>query len=231
MAMRKGRVSLLAFSLVIAGVTHMGAAWADGPEEAYGTDPSLSPNEYKVNVDGMKEDPNAPMSDKARAYRNGLLTGRAMQKVDDEKASGSVLPPIPHGAAVHDTAVVRPVATQPVVEQPLRAAPPPAPVNYRQAYAPPAVDYAPPPDPEPVYAQEQYYAPQPQPAPVVIEQPMQYVAPPPVQYVYPTTYVAQAPVVQVAVPTVYAGWGHPVVYAGRWGGYGGRWGGYGGWRR
>lgn len=229
MAMRKlGRISLLALALVIAGVTHMGAAWADGPEAAYGDDPSLSPNEYKVNVDGAREDPNAPMSGTARAYRNGLLTGRAMQKVDDEKAAASVLPPIPRGAGVHDAALVRPVGAPPVAAQPLRPAPPP--VNYAQPYAPTPVAYAPPPDPEPLYAQEQYYAPPPQPAPVVIEQPVQYVAPPPVQYVYPAPYVAQAPVVQVAAPTVYASWGRPIVYAGHWGGYGGRWGGYGGWR-
>lgn len=52
-------------------------AWADGPESAYAEDEaplaSLSPDEYQVNADGMQEDPNAKMSDVARAYRNGYI--------------------------------------------------------------------------------------------------------------------------------------------------------------
>lgn len=238
MAMRKvGGVSLLAVTLAVACVTHVGAAWADGPESAYddgGRDPSLSPNEYKVNVDGMREDPNAPMSDTARAYRNGLLTGRAAQKIDDQKAAAQVLPPIPRGQEVRSAAVVHPVAPPPVVERPVRPveayAPPPQPVGAppEPVYAQQPVAYEPPPQPVPVYTQESYYAQAPAPAPVLVAQPVQYVQPvpvyapppPPVQYVYQASYAPPAPVVSVGLP-IYAG-ARPVIYGGRWG-YGGGW--------
>jgi hypothetical protein len=96
-----------ALAALIAALTLMGAApaaQADGPERAYAqSEPpadasGFSENEQYglVNADGVHEDPQHPMSTTARAFRNGIIAGRSMQQVEDDKKSVN-LPPLPPG--------------------------------------------------------------------------------------------------------------------------------------
>lgn len=83
-------------------------AFADGPYSAYqnggharqsAEDPE-NIAEGIVNADGANEDARNPMSTTARAFRNGLINGRAMQKAEDEKRYAAIdLPPLPAGMA------------------------------------------------------------------------------------------------------------------------------------
>jgi hypothetical protein len=144
-------------------------AWADGPVTAYDNggpvQSTLDPGEYVTNADGAKEDPNHHMSDVARAYRNGLINGRAEQKDIDAKQQASVppIPPLPvHYAPVANAAPLDDAPPPPVVMPPAFVPPPPPPppviAQYAYPYAPPppppqyAYAYAPPPPP-PVYVQ------------------------------------------------------------------------------
>jgi hypothetical protein len=210
-------------------------AWADGPEGAYATAAdgvptgSLGPNEYQVNADGMKEDPNAKMSDVARAYRNGYINRGKQDQADYQAMIDSHnhgqrqpaktdvarvdVPPLPAGGVPEDdnskyTSIPpqprqyaqRQVPQPPQPAQPLQAAPPP---QYRQAYQEP--QYAPAPmqyQQAPAYAQMQ-----PQPVygdsqPMYVQQ--EYAPRPPVQYVpvYAQPQYDEMPVVETVVQPV-----------------------------
>ncbi|MGF6571295.1 hypothetical protein ABH945_003416 [Paraburkholderia sp. GAS333] len=209
-----------------------GPAWADGPETAYADEDapaaSLSPNEYQVNADGMKEDPNAKMSDVARAYRNGYINRgkedqagynamidshnhgqRQPAKTDVARVD---VPPLPAGVPEDDNSKYTSIPAQPrqyaqrqvpqPPQQPQQYQPQP---QYRQAYQ--AQQYAPAPmqyQPAPQYVQAQ-------PQPVYADSQPVYVrqdyAPPPVQYVpvygqqqYMQPQYEEMPVVDVMQP-------------------------------
>ena len=216
-------------------------AWADGPESAYASDEapagSLSPNEYQVNADGMKEDPNAKMSDVARAYRNGYINRGKQDQADyqamidahnhgqqqpvKQDAAQVNVPPLPPGVPEDDNSKYTAIPPQPR-QYVQRQVPQPPPPQYAQAYpqqyAPPmqyqpAPQYAQAPvvyaDSQPVYVRQEYAPP-----------------PPPVQYVpvYAQPQYDGVPVVETVVqpvappmayqvypPPVY--WGAPRVYA------------------
>ncbi|BDD79734.1 hypothetical protein [Burkholderia phage FLC9] len=92
-------VAATAAAVMLVATPHL--AWADGPVSAYdGTeDLALAPNERVVsegltNDDGAVEDPQHPMTPTARAFRNGLINGRAMQKQMDAQ-NVPPLPPLP----------------------------------------------------------------------------------------------------------------------------------------
>src|SRR5579864_587034 len=76
------RLSVVALALSL----QFNPAWAGVPETMDSSDDvpagSLSPDEYQVNADGMKEDPNAKMSDVARAYRNGYINRGKQDQAD-----------------------------------------------------------------------------------------------------------------------------------------------------
>ncbi len=167
-------------------------AWADGPISAYvngaPVQSTLDPGEYVVNADGAKEDLNHHMSDIARAYRNGLINGRAEQKDADAKIKPPLpagLPPAsPHGVAEDDNAKWTSIPPQP------RAYQPPPTRQYRQAQ-----QYA----QAPQYAQVavtepmDYEPPQPQ---VIVREYIQVPPPPPQPQHVIVTYVQQQPDVQ-----------------------------------
>lgn len=69
---------ILIITFLVSAITSN--AWADGPVSAYDEDIQ---NGY-VNADGAVEDPQAPMSTTARAYRNGYIGGRQTQKSEDD---------------------------------------------------------------------------------------------------------------------------------------------------
>jgi hypothetical protein len=97
------------------------AARADGAVTAYVPhEPAASPaglseteQDGLVNADGVREDPQHPMSTTARAFRNGIVNGRRIQKAEDEKKYVD-LPPLPPGlrgspvVAVHRPPALRP---------------------------------------------------------------------------------------------------------------------------
>jgi hypothetical protein len=209
-----------------------GLAWADGPEAAYAADEapagSLSPNEYQVNADGMKEDPNAKMSDVARAYRNGYINRGKQDQADynamidshnhgqrqptnvtnatNTQVARVDVPPLPAGVPEDDNSKYTTIPPQPrqyaqrQAVQP-RQVPQPPPPQYRQAYQDP--QYAPPMpmqyQPAPEYAQA---PPQPvyaESQPVYVRQ--QYAPPPQIQYVpvYPQQQYEEMPVVETVV--------------------------------
>lgn len=210
-----------------------GLAWADGPEAAYAGDEapagSLSPDEYQVNADGMKEDPNSKMSDVARAYRNGYINrgkedqagydamidshNHGQRHPTNTEVARVDVPPLPAGVPEDDNAKYTTIPPQPrryaqrQVAQ-ARQVPQPPPqqaqqVQYRQAYQEP--QYAPampmPYQPMPEYAQAQ-------PQPIYAESQPVYVrqdyAPPPVQYVpvYAQQQYEEMPVVETVVQPV-----------------------------
>lgn len=147
-------------------------AHADGPRSQYDqsivNQMALDPNEALMNDDGAHEDPNAQMSPTARAFRNGVINGRRMERADNP-------PPLPSESDWTPPQRIQPqyLPKPVVIPQPPRRAPAIV-ASVPGAYA--SVDddgphawvgqYAPP--PQPVYAQPQYY-----------EQPPVYVAPPP----------------------------------------------------
>jgi hypothetical protein len=229
----KSQVAALTAVVAAASSLFAGAARADGPQAAYENGAplasTLDPNEYVVNADGAQEDPNHRMSDTARAYRNGLINGKAMQKQADTQARLADVPPIPpdmqNGQAARVTPIPMPAAAaRPLPPEPRYAqyAPPPPPPRPEPAY----VVAEAPEEPPPVYAQPVYQQPVYQ-QPVYVQQ-VYAPPPPPVQYVavyQQPTYVAQ-PVLTVGVPA------YPVyraAYVGGWG-YGARGYGYRGWR-
>jgi hypothetical protein len=209
-----------------------GPAWADGPDTAYAEEDapagSLSPNEYQVNADGMKEDPNAKMSEVARAYRNGYINRGKEDQAGYDVARVDV-PPLPAGVPEDDNSKYTSIPPQPrqyaqrqvpqPPQQPLQQQPQP---QYRQAYqtqqyAPAPMQYQPAPQyvqaqPQPVYAESQ---------PMYVRQ--EY-APPPVQYVpvygqpqYVQSQYEEMPVVDVmqpvAPPVAYQVYRPPVYVA------------------
>jgi hypothetical protein len=231
----KMKTQVMAVSAVVVAATSLfaGAARADGPQAAYENGAplasTLDPNEYVVNADGAQEDPNHRMSDTARAYRNGIINGKALQKQADTQARLADVPPIPPDMLNGQAARVTPIPMPAAVSRPLPTEP-----RYAQ-YAPP-----PPPRPEPtyvvaeapeesppLYAQPVYQQPVYQ-QPVYVQQVYVPPPPPPVQYVpvyQQPAYVAQ-PVLAVGLPS------YPVyrsAYVGGWG-YGARAYGYRGWR-
>lgn len=118
-------------------------ALADGPASAYGNN-ALSPNEEDiseglVNADGKQEDPSAPMTTTARAFRNGLINGRQMQKDQDAQVNLPPLPPdmpapaaqpkgysgFPQAAQVQAIPTQQPRVQQYQPQEPVYQAPPP----------------------------------------------------------------------------------------------------------
>jgi hypothetical protein len=253
----KTQVAVVTAAIAVATSLHATVARAESPESAYENGArltsTLDPGEYLANVDGAKEDPNRPMTDVARAYRNGLINGKAIQKQADAKERQANLPPLPPDlqgdqrvAATPARApefAPRPLSTQPRYTQ--YESPPPSATTYassdvpddappayaqpryeRPAYAPPA--YQQPAYQQPVYQQPAYAQPAYQ-QPVYVEP--AYAPPPPppplVQYVpvySQPAYVPVQPAVIVATPIAY-----PVYRGGGWG-YRARGYGYGGWR-
>ncbi|BCM95195.1 hypothetical protein [Burkholderia phage FLC6] len=69
----KTRIALCALLLVSM------SAWADGPFYAYsvpdanGQPRQITPDDWTRNADNRAEDPDSPMSDRARAFRNGWI--------------------------------------------------------------------------------------------------------------------------------------------------------------
>jgi hypothetical protein len=210
-------------------------AWADGPTSAYENgapvQSTLDPGEYVVNADGAKEDLNHRLSDIARAYRNGLINGRAEQKNADAKIKPPLpagMPPgLPHGIAEDDNAKWTSIPPQPQGYQP---PPPPRyrPVQYAQTpqYAEVPVAVPEPTDYEPTqpqvivrqFIQVSPRPPQPQHLIVTYVQQQPYVQPPPYDYVDtpppygyadipppPPAPVVQ-PVISIAVPVYRDGY-------------------------
>lgn len=222
-----------------------GLAWADGPEAAYAADEapagSLSPDEYQVNADGMKEDPKSKMSDVARAYRNGYINrgkedqagydamidshNHGQRHPTNTEVARVDVPPLPAGVPEDDNARYTTIPPQPrrsaqrqVAQARQVPQPPPQQVQYRQAYQEP--QYAPampmPYQPMPEYAQAQ-------PQPIYAESQPVYVrqdyAPTPVQYVpvYAQQQYEEMPVVEtvvqpVAPPVAYQMYRPPVYW-------------------
>jgi hypothetical protein len=141
-----------------------GLAWADGPEAAYAADEeapaaSLSPDEYQVNADGMKEDPKAKMSDVARAYRNGYINrgkedqagynamieshNHGQRKPTNTQVARVDVPPLPAGLPEDDNSKYTTIPPQPrqyaqrQVSQP-RQVPQPPPQQQPQRSTPTA---------------------------------------------------------------------------------------------
>jgi hypothetical protein len=177
------------------------------------------------------------MTDVARAYRNGLINGKAMQKQADAKERQANVPPLPPDMQGEHEAAVTPVRVSEVAPRALPTqpqytqyeSPPPSATTYASSEAPsdaPAAYAQPvyqrPAYQQPVYQQPVYvepvYAPPPPPPPLV-----QYV---PVygQPVYVPVQPLMQPAVIVATPMAY-----PVYGGGGWG-YRARGYGYGGWR-
>lgn len=184
------------------------ASHADGPPEAYGdnapAERGLKPDDYLVNADGATEDPNAKMSEIARAYRNGWIRrGNADDRILKELIRKQ-----------HDEEAAAARATA----RPMSGPPPGAPTRAVRRYLPP-----PPPayttgsPPPPVYAPPLYAPP-----PV---QPVQYVPvyPPPQPAYQQTMYAPPVGWPVVAIATAY-----PVVQTGF---YGAPWWYGGGFRR
>lgn len=152
---------LLAAALLVS-VSSM--ALADGPLSAYdGTeDLALAPNERVIpesqyNLDGAQEDPAAPMTGTARAFRNGRIQGAAEQKEKDAQ-NYPPLPPLPKGYAGYPQAAQVAAIPKPVMRQapaPVYAAPQqqaevayqPQPQQYVHAAQPPVVVNVVQPDP------------------------------------------------------------------------------------
>jgi hypothetical protein len=220
-----------------------GLAWADGPEAAYAEDEapagSLSPDEYQVNADGMKEDPKAKMSDVARAYRNGYINrgkedqasydamidshNHGQRKPTNTQVARVDVPPLPAGVPEDDSSKYTTIPPQPrqyAQRQVARQAPPQQQqmqamqqvpqAQYRQAYQEP--QYAP--------AMPMQYQPMPdyaqaQPQPVYAEsQPVyvrqEYAPPPQVQYV--PVYAQQQYEEMPVVETIVQPMAPPVAY-------------------
>lgn len=150
---------LLAVALLVS-VSSM--ALADGPQSAYDGDEdlALAPNERVIpesqyNFDGMKEDPSAPMTGTARAFRNGRIQGAAEQKEKDAQ-NYPPLPPIPAGMqepkgyAGYPQAAQVAAIPQPVVRQAPVYAPPPPPQQVRAPQPPVVVNVV---QPDPRYYQ------------------------------------------------------------------------------
>ncbi len=131
-------------SLIIAGIVGAVAvvssqSYADGPLKSYdnpAVTASLSPGEYQTNVDGAQEDPNAKMSDVARAYRNGLINGKKSVQADvpplpdsppDDQVTPVAVAPVQADQQPEVQEVHRPVAPTTVVQ--VNAPPPQAPAQ------------------------------------------------------------------------------------------------------
>ena len=222
-----------------------GPAWADGPEAAYADAQapagSLGPEEYQVNADGMREDPNAKMSDVARAYRNGYINrgkedqagydamidshNHGQRQPTNTQVARVDVPPLPAGLPEDDSSKYTAIPPQPrqyaqrqVPQPPPQQQPQP---QYRQAYQE-QQQYAPAPmqyQPAPQYAQAQ-------PQPVYANSQPMYVQqeyappPPPVQYVpvYAQQQYEEMPMVEtvvqpVAPPVAYQVYRPPVYWA------------------
>ncbi|WP_321935481.1 hypothetical protein [Paraburkholderia sp. J8-2] len=187
------------------------ASYADGPPEAYDNGApvrrGIRPDDYLVNADGAKEDPNARMSDAARAYRNGWIR---RGNTDDRILKGVM-------RKQHEEDMANLTARS------ARAAPPEAPERPAPQYLPPAApsyedgplpaQYAQGGYPQPVYAAPVYAAPPPAPMPQPIVQYVPvYASPPPMYqpvaaYAPPAVPVAPYPVVQVGFYGARAWWG------------------------
>jgi hypothetical protein len=232
-----------ATTLASALTLQCGIAWADGPEAAYAADDeapagSLSPEEYQVNADGMKEDPQAKMSDVARAYRNGYMNrgkedqagynamieshnhGQRKPTATNTQVVRVDVPPLPPGLPEDDNSKYTTIPPQPrqyaqrQVSQPrqvpqVQAQFQPQP-QYRQAYQEPQYGPAMPMQyqPSPEYAQAQMQPVYADSQPVYVRQ--EYAPPPPVQYVpvYAQQQYEEMPVVE----TVMQPMAPPVAY-------------------
>jgi hypothetical protein len=217
--------------VLIVGIAFAAAsvlAYADGTQQQYeqaAVDAaSLDPNEALVNDDGKAEDPNNPMSDRARAYRNGYYSGKAQAQKDQYASNNppplppgmppsnqqwTLIPPQPHQVAPAPARTPAVVASVPgayaqvgddgphayVGQPPARYVPQRSVTNvYVQA-------------PQPVQPPQQYYAPPPPPQPYY-EAPEAYQPPPGAPQ---STYV----VVQGVPPTLATGYwprGYQPVY-------------------
>lgn len=199
----KTKSCLLAFVLIMTAAH----AWADGPQATYadgGVAESLDDDESLVNVDGAQEDPNHRMSPVARAYRNGLISGRQSQKEADARQVATVAP-VPHPQ-------VQSVQPQPYQPQ------------YPQYQPAQVAQYRPPPEyvqepleddlaaPAPQVIVQNFVQPPPQPQ-VIVQYVQPPVAPQPYGYGYAQPVPVQQPVI-VAVPPAYrGGYGRPYAYA------------------
>jgi hypothetical protein len=207
--MRKHKLLYLAVALTL--LHSVGAAAQEMPPLDSNGVPvrnTLAPNEYLLNDDGATEDPNARMSDVARAYRNGYINrGKADDAILKEKL-----------AELHEADMAANQPVRPPLPPSMMASAGMPPPPDQSVYAPPPPVYQPPPQPAyqppPVYQPpqmvvQQVYSPPP-PPPVYVQQPVPYVA----------TYqpVAYAPPVSLSI-----GW--PVFRGGFYG-----WGGFRGWR-
>ena len=183
-------------ALALAALVVTGTAFADGPAQQYDqaivNKMSLDPNEALVNDDGAQEDPHAKMTEKARAFRNGIINGRRMQKEEDESAYNP--PPLPsnlsapRSVAEDDQSLYTSIPPQPRVRPPYGAqygsVPPALPGAYGGVpSAVPDGRYPAPVTNVYVQAPQPQYDDQPQP---IYAQPPQVYTPPPVP---PTAYV------------------------------------------
>lgn len=161
------------------------AVWADGPQSAYGDEEapvaSLSPDEYQLNADGMKEDPQAKMSDVARAYRNGYINrgkedqasydamidshNHGQRKPTNTNVARVDVPPLPAGVPEDDSSTYTTIPPQPRQSAQRQA-------SVRQAAAQTSAQPAARPIPPVQY--QQVYQPQPPQPPRYAQMPAQY---------------------------------------------------------
>jgi hypothetical protein len=232
------KTQVAAVTAAVAVPTSLSAtvARAEGAELAHenGAPPatsSLAPGEDVVNADGAQEDPNHRMTEVARAYQNGLINGKAMQKQADAKERQANVPPLPPEMQGGQDATVTPVRMPEVAPRRVPSQPrytqyesPPLPPRQTLTYVLPEA----PDDPTPAYAQPVYQQPMYQ-VPVYVQP--AYTPPPPppplVQYVPVHGQPAYAPVQAVVQPAIMvpAPIPFPVYRSGGWG-----CGARGGWR-
>jgi len=226
----KTQVAAVAAAVAVAVATSLSAtvARAEGAESAHenGAPPAMSspdPGEDVVNADGAQEDPNHRMTDVARAYRNGLINGKAMQKQADAKERQANVPPLPPDMQGGQDATVTPVRMPEVAPRPgpsqsryTQYESSPLPLRQTLTYVLSDV----PDDPPPAYVQPMYQRPVYQ-EPVYV-QPAHTPPPPPapiVQYVPVYGQPAYAPVQAVVQPAIMvpAPMPFPVYRGGGWG--------------
>lgn len=206
---------------VLAGMIVSASAMAAGPMYAYsvpdqnGQPRQMTPDDWKKNVDGRAEDPNAMMSDRARAFRNGWVqrgdydAQRYAKMYDDQQNQ----PPQSQAPLQSHTYVYSDPDPD---QQPQQAMQPLPPQQAQQPMYDPrqiqTVDadqqdqqdqdqdqYQPPPQyaaPEPRYAQPPAYM-------VASPRPVYTPPPPPVQYIYQPA-PAPTPVYVQRPPLVFA---------------------------
>ena len=185
-------------AICLLAIAASASAFADGPIYAYnvpdqnGQPRQMTPEDWAQNADGRAEDPNSPMSDRARAFRNGWIqrgdydAQHFAQQYDKQQQQQVQLPPLP-------PAQQPPLQSQKYVYS---EAPAPQPAYDPNQVAEVVADQPPP---------QQYAYVQQEPPHLVRSPTPVYYAPPPVRYVQPYYGPTQV-VIQPAVRPYYRGY-------------------------